>query len=322
MENTLRTYEGICGRFTRQVGEEMQLSKLTAADVSAYVFDGSVKAVAQKKRHTHLRALLRWLDGEDLLTENPMGRIKPPKVDWKMPVACRADELALITRTMEARHNMLRERENVRNGEIIWKARAFEFAFYTGFRRSEIARLRWRDIDLDAGTVHMREQKNRTEQIIPIAAPALDVLYRVMPWAIREEADRPAQKWKMKEFARVSHGALEGTKDFDSPRMADLRAEFEESVEDRMFVFRAPGFTKTKRNQRSFGNNLSRTFRQYRDRAGVRKALNFHSLRAGFCTALANAEKSAAQIKAAARHADIATSLRYIEQSTANVRDT
>lgn len=79
----------------------------------------------------------------------------------------------------------------------------------------------------------------------------------------------------------------------------------------RQFVVRSPGFTDAERNQRSFGNNLSKTWRKYRRKAGVSEDKDFHSLRAGYVSTLSK-NAPAAIVQKAARHKSYETTRRYI----------
>ena len=63
----------------------------------------------------------------------------------------------------------------------------------------------------------------------------------------------------------------------------------------------------------AWADRMTRSFTEYRKRAGVRDEITLHSLRAGFITQLARAGLNAVAIKRLARHSDIKTSLRYIE---------
>jgi integrase len=62
---------------------------------------------------------------------------------------------------------------------LVWKIPLFRFAFYTGMRGSEIARLRWNHIDFEKDLIYIREQKNRKEQTIPLNSKAHEVLETV-----------------------------------------------------------------------------------------------------------------------------------------------
>lgn len=77
------------------------------------------------------------------------------------------------------------------------------------------------------------------------------------------------------------------------------------------FVFRSPSFTETARNERSFGNNLSRTWRKYRRKAGVSEEKDFHGLRKGFVSELSK-QAPAAIVQKAARHKSYETTRRYL----------
>ena len=78
------------------------------------------------------------------------------------------------------------------------------------------------------------------------------------------------------------------------------------------FVFCATGSDPYTRNVKSFRCNLARKFKRYAEAAGITRRITPHGLRHGFCTVLAEAGKSAPIIKAAARHADISTSMKYV----------
>jgi len=49
-------------------------------------------------------------------------------------------------------------------------------AYLTGMRKSEIAKLRWDDVDLERGYIYVRETKNNESRAIPIARPLMDTL--------------------------------------------------------------------------------------------------------------------------------------------------
>lgn len=86
------------------------------------------------------------------------------------------------------------------------------------------------------------------------------------------------------------------------------------------YVFGAPGTRDEDRSIRAFRNGLSRSFLSYRREAGIDRPLSLHSLRHGFCTALAEAGKSAATIKELARHASVETSMIYVKMSNEHLK--
>jgi integrase len=86
------------------------------------------------------------------------------------------------------------------------------------------------------------------------------------------------------------------------------------------FVFTSPRQTSTERSIRAFRDKASRTFLRARRQAEIDRPITFHSLRHGFCTMLAQAGKPAYVIKAAARHADIQTSMIYVNLSNEHLK--
>jgi len=85
------------------------------------------------------------------------------------------------------------------------------------------------------------------------------------------------------------------------------------------YVFHSPRGDHYSRSTKRFSERSSQVFRHYRRMVGLPEMICFHSLRHGFCTALANAGKSSFVIKAAARHQDISTTLRYVHLSNSRL---
>jgi integrase len=86
------------------------------------------------------------------------------------------------------------------------------------------------------------------------------------------------------------------------------------------FVFKSPHYPGASRSIRAFGTGASKAFLRYRRDAGIERPLTFHGLRHGFCTALAEAGKSAIVIKEAARHAAVSTSMIYVHFANESLR--
>ena len=55
-------------------------------------------------------------------------------------------------------------------------AHIMEFYLYTGLRVSELVRLRWEDVRLSEGVLHVREAKDGEERLVPIPPKLLEVL--------------------------------------------------------------------------------------------------------------------------------------------------
>lgn len=175
-ENTLRTYREIVGLLVTDVGSSTLLERISSKQVRDFVRDSSLAMATQRKRYGHLRTFFRWCVNENLLRENPLNDVSQPEKPNKLPKSITKDELDRICNTVRENYKRNRKKNWVREGEAIWRIPLFKFAFYTGMRGSEIARLRWEHIDFDNGLIYIREQKNRKEQTIPLNSKAHEVL--------------------------------------------------------------------------------------------------------------------------------------------------
>lgn len=98
-----------------------------------------------------------------------------------MAHAVRWDEVLKICKVIESDYQVKRKKKNGHCGEgdLIWLVPLIKFAFMSGMRISELARLRWEDLDLDRGTVLIKKQKSRKISSIPLSETAIHLLKEV-----------------------------------------------------------------------------------------------------------------------------------------------
>lgn len=169
-DRTIGSYEQVWGLFTNQVGEETELSDLSARDVEDFIHDRSVSESTRHNRWRHVRAVLKWTDAE------VVNAVNPPKEPDKLPTPVRRDDLANLTEALKKDYREKRRKRNCQPGQIIWCVPLFRFVFYSGLRASEVARLKWKHIDRERGLIRITEQKNGREQTIPLISKAADTL--------------------------------------------------------------------------------------------------------------------------------------------------
>lgn len=271
-ENTVRSYRHLVGLFTRRVGEERLLRSIAPGDVEAFVHDQNVSKGTRHARFRHVRAWLNWCEAKGQIQRNPMAAVEAPDKPEKLPKAITWGELQAICSALREDYEAKRKAGKCREGDLIWMIPLFEFAFLTGLRASELARLRWEDIDRKKGLIYVWEQKNGKQQTVPLHTKAREVLDKM-------------------------------------------------SSSSTGYVFCSPRLEKSERSARRFSEHVGRTFARYREEAELPDAITFHSLRHSFCTMLAEAGKSAVVIKEAARHADVATSMRYVHIANRRLRE-
>ena len=174
--NTIRAYSDAVGLWTKRIGEETPLRAIRAEDVQAFVHDHSVSETTRAFRFRHVRAFLRWLRAQKMLRRNPMEIVESPKSGERAPKAVTEDELEAICAAVRERYRRLLRSGGCREGELVWRIPLFRFAYFTGLRSSELARLRWGHIDTARRMVGIYQQKTRKAQTVPLSGAALAVL--------------------------------------------------------------------------------------------------------------------------------------------------
>ena len=178
---TLLDYRSVLGAFSETVGRTVPLARLTVADLTPYALSADVRRSTQGKRIGVLSAFYGWAVDAGHVKGNLARQVKRPKQRGAahaiVSKAVTESELDAICQAVRDDHERRHASDDARvQTERGWMAGAFRFAFYTGLRASEISRLRWEAVDLDAATVTITEQKNGKADVLPLAPQALDVL--------------------------------------------------------------------------------------------------------------------------------------------------
>jgi len=131
--------------------------------------DGSPLTLStQSARLSYLKQYFKWLLRENHLLGNPASGIELPKVEKRLPkhILTDAEAEAILMQPDLGTPLGIRDRA------------LLETLYSTGVRRSELGRLRLQDLDLERGTVIVRQGKGRKDRLIPIGARALAWLDR------------------------------------------------------------------------------------------------------------------------------------------------
>jgi len=119
-----------------------------------------------RSQHSHLvpvRALFKWLTRQNLILYNPASELELPKLGHRLPKA--------VLSSTEA-DRVLNQPDL--KGALGIRDRAILEVFYsTGMRRMELIGLKLYDMDVDRGTVLIRQGKGRKDRMIPIGQRAL-----------------------------------------------------------------------------------------------------------------------------------------------------
>lgn len=118
---------------------------------------------SQLGRITPIRHCLQWLVKQRHLLYNPASDLDMPRIEKRLPKAI------LTAREAEA----VLAVPQVGNSAGLRDRAMLETFYSTGMRRSELARLKFRDLDFERGTVMIRQGKGRKDRMIPIGERAL-----------------------------------------------------------------------------------------------------------------------------------------------------
>lgn len=190
-ENTVRTYSAILRQFAEVFPSDCRLDAVDALTLHLFVYDPRVAAATRYKRFGHVRTFLRWASKNGLTRMNHVGGLTPPPKPAKLPKAITEAEVSTLCDRLQEEHDEKRRRETVREGESVWRIPLFWFAYYTGMRVSELARLRWGHVDFEKGLVYIYEQKNGKEQTVPLNKRARGVLAPLLPGGKDDYVFRP-----------------------------------------------------------------------------------------------------------------------------------
>jgi site-specific recombinase XerD len=116
-----------------------------------------------------LHTFFAWLKNEDILSDNPVSHIKPPKFQSKVTVALNPDEIRKILEAFTAKNTL-----DVRNKAII------SILFDTGLRISELAALEVANVDIKSGTIMVTHGKGGKQRIVHIGTRAQKSLWRYL----------------------------------------------------------------------------------------------------------------------------------------------
>jgi integrase len=174
--STITNYQTFCGGLIERVGGGTPLTALASCAIQKYVNDDSIARASRRTRYRHVRAWLRWCTRKGFVDEAATRDVAPPAREEKMPKAVRPDDLEAIEEAIRADYDTKRTKGGAKEGELVWLIPLLWFGLYSGLRSSELARLRWKHLDMERGLIHVCKQKNGRQQTVPLTAPARQIL--------------------------------------------------------------------------------------------------------------------------------------------------
>lgn len=173
--------------FGRALGDESTIADVTSQSITRYQdAQGHLAASTIRKKLSAIRSWCRWCVKVGLRLDDPTLDVEWPKRPKKIPRALKSDELreleAILDRPLPIL-NIKKRRIAERNRRIVL------LMLYCGLRRTEVAMLRWSDVDLDERVLFVRTEaaKGGIERSVAIHQRVVDDL-AMTPRSLRRGA--------------------------------------------------------------------------------------------------------------------------------------
>jgi len=127
-----------------------------------------LSARAQHSRLVPVRAFFKWLTKNNVLLYNPAGELELPRLEYRLPKAVLTAEEAEAVMVRPDIH----EPTGLRDRAIL------EVLYSTGMRRMEVIGLHVFDLDIERGTVMIRQGKGKKDRMVPMGQRALGWVQR------------------------------------------------------------------------------------------------------------------------------------------------
>ena len=157
---------------------------------------------------TVIRSFCRWCANQGLRDDDPTLQIRWPKLRKPAPRALAVADLRRLLTILEEPTELTEYKS------WLWQRnrRAVLLMLFGGLRISEAANVRWRDVDLEAGTLMVIDGKGGKDRMIPLHPILLIELTRVesprKTWAVAGKID--GSPLKQKSLAHIFERWLPG----------------------------------------------------------------------------------------------------------------
>jgi len=164
-DHTITAYEKDLMQLTDFAKAELAIDTiqvLTFRDVRAWIFFLSENGFSNKsinRKIATIKSYYKFLLSRELISKNPTERIQSLKLEKKLPVFLKEEEITLLLDQIEFQEKS--EFETHRNKVI------FELLYGTGIRLSELTNLKIKDISFFNNTIKVLGKRNK-ERLIPL----------------------------------------------------------------------------------------------------------------------------------------------------------
>lgn len=163
---TIETYLKVVAAYARWLGDESTIAQIDADSIGRYqITRGELAAATIAKDLSGIRAYSRWCIRAKLRGDDPTLELEWPKRIEPIPRALKLREMRLLDQVLDMPLPIL----DIKARHVIARhKRAILLMWYAGLRSSEVPALDWRDVDLDAGELTVRDGKGGKDRGVAI----------------------------------------------------------------------------------------------------------------------------------------------------------
>jgi integrase len=188
-ESTLNGYEYKLRHFAKHTPTGAMIRDVQPEHIRDYINaranvgqqnESSPSNATRRSRYRHVRAFFSWAENEQLVDETPVGGGLKPRTEEKTKAFLRPKDVKSLLQTIDA-HRKACENKPGPTPQDAWLKQMIRVAVGTGLRRGELLNLQWKDIDLDASRLVVRNRdgftaKSGDERTVPLKGGALKTL--------------------------------------------------------------------------------------------------------------------------------------------------
>lgn len=168
---TQKAYKSVTKLFIEDVGKTMPIGEVNDRDIRNFCIREDLSNASQRSYLRHLKPFFNWLEDEGHIKENPCDKVQPPKKKDKLVEKILTEQdLKKVFKKFMDYQKAQREAGHIKDSTQMqsWFKPLITFAFYTGMRRKEIINLRWEQVNLEEGEIHVTDTKNGRERTVTI----------------------------------------------------------------------------------------------------------------------------------------------------------
>ena len=206
---TVEAYARDIGDFLAYLGEGPALTKITTADINAYLRhqgEEGLGPASRARRLSAIRQFMKYLVGEGILAENPAETVSGPRKKRPLPKTLSIAEVGNLLDTARSLAETATGKERARALRFHC---LIEILYATGMRVSELVSLP-KSVLLGDGRLLTLKGKGGRERQVPLSGPARDALNRYLGLTADGEPDpeiprATASRWLFPSSSAQGH---------------------------------------------------------------------------------------------------------------------